>query len=97
MPDITPGASLSGKISPGASLRGDVAAEATLTAAIAAAERADTTPTYEGEYTVVSQLEADTTMQTKGKKMAQDVTVLKIPQHAVSNEAGGITLILGGT
>ena len=34
-------------------------------------------------------------LETKDKSMADDVTVLKIPQFEVSNEAGGNTLIMG--
>ena len=35
------------------------------------------------------------TLPTKSKTMKDDVTVLKIPQYEVSNEAGGNTLIMG--
>lgn len=34
-------------------------------------------------------------LETKGRSMLDDVTVQKIPQFEVSNDAGGKTLILG--
>lgn len=50
---------------------------------------------YEGEYTVMPSLDNDIVLETKNKHLYQDVEVLKIPQYEVSNEAGGITFIIG--
>lgn len=50
---------------------------------------------YTGPYQVTPKIYEPVTMKTKQKVMADDVTVLKIPQFEVSNEAGGNTLIMG--
>lgn len=34
-------------------------------------------------------------METKDKLMPDDVTVRKIPRYEVSNDCGGVTLIMG--
>ena len=52
-------------------------------------------PTYTGEYSATPKVEEETVLQTKGRKMIKDVTVRKIPQYEVSNQAGGETLIIG--
>jgi hypothetical protein len=50
---------------------------------------------YEGAYTVTPILEDSIELPTKGKVADDDITVLKIPQYEVTNEAGGITFIIG--
>ncbi len=50
---------------------------------------------YNGSYEVTPKMSRQVILSTKKKLMKDDVTVLKIPQFEVSNEAGGITLILG--
>ena len=50
---------------------------------------------YEGEYEVTPKVYEDTVLATKAKTMRDDVRVLKIPQYEVTNESGGMTLILG--
>ena len=72
-----------GKISQTAGLSGTVATTA------------QDVPTYTGEYSATPKVEAETVLQTKGRKMIKDVTVRKIPQYEVSNQAGGETLIIG--
>ena len=52
-------------------------------------------PTYTGEYSATPKVEEETVLQTEGRKMIKDVTVRKIPQYEVSNQAGGETLIIG--
>ena len=47
-------------------------------------------------YVVTPSWEADIVLPTKSKLMKENLTVKKIAQTSVSNEAGGITLILGG-
>lgn len=51
---------------------------------------------YAGPYEVTPQLYEDITLPTKETIAEGDITVFKIPQYEVSNEAGGTTLILGG-
>lgn len=50
---------------------------------------------YTGDYQVTPKIYNPVTLATKSKTMRDDVTVLKIPQYEVSNEAGGNTLIMG--
>ena len=50
---------------------------------------------YTGAYQVMPKIYGPVVLETKDKSMADDVTVLKIPQFEVSNEAGGNTLIMG--
>lgn len=47
-------------------------------------------------YVIIPSWEADIVLPTKSKLMKENLTVKKIAQTTVSNEAGGITLILGG-
>ena len=47
-------------------------------------------------YVITPSWEADVVLPTKSKLMKENLTVKKIAQTSVSNEAGGITLILGG-
>ena len=51
---------------------------------------------YTGSYEVTPQLYKNILLPTKGTMPKEDITVFKIPQYEVSNEAGGTTLILGG-
>lgn len=51
---------------------------------------------YNGPYEVIPQLYENISLPTKGTMPEEDITVLRIPQYEVSNEAGGTTLILGG-
>jgi hypothetical protein len=53
------------------------------------------TPSYGGEYEVVSKVSTEQTLPTEGKLMGRDVLVHKIPQLEVSNGSGGKTLIIG--
>lgn len=47
-------------------------------------------------YTIVPSWQTDIVLSTKDKLMKENLTVEKIAQYAVSNDAGGVTLILGG-
>lgn len=51
---------------------------------------------YTGPYEITPQLYKNILLPTKGTMPKEDITVFKIPQYEVSNEAGGTTLILGG-
>lgn len=51
---------------------------------------------YDGPYEVTPQLYESISLPTKGTVPEEDITVLKIPQYEVTNEAGGMTFILGG-
>lgn len=96
MPDIVKEVSLSGALRAGDTLRGNITAEVSLSGMVNAAAVADI-PAYDGEYTVEPKLREEIIMQTKGRRMTADVTVSKVPSYEVTNEAGGITFILGGT
>ena len=47
-------------------------------------------------YVITPSWEADVVLPTKSKLMKENLTIKKIAQTYVSNEADGITLILGG-
>ena len=50
---------------------------------------------YDGDYTVTPKTTREVILPTAQKAMNDDVTIKKMPQFEVSNEAGGYTLILG--
>ncbi len=50
---------------------------------------------YEGAYDVIPSTYQDKVLETRNLVMTKDVTVRKIPQYEVSNEAGGTTFIIG--
>ena len=51
-------------------------------------------PEYTGAYEVIPKTEAQT-LQTKDKKMVDDVSVHAIPYYEVGNDADGTTVIIG--
>ena len=51
--------------------------------------------TYNGDYTIEPDITSQT-METKNKIMKNDVNILAIPYHEVSNEQNGTTVIIGG-
>lgn len=50
---------------------------------------------YVGGYEVTPKVAQSTVLETANKVLAKDITVKKIPQFEVSNEADGKTLIVG--
>lgn len=92
---LTAKAALGAKLRAKAALAGSIAAAASLAGEIAAAQ-GDAVPIYDGNYTAEPKLFENVTLRTKDQKMTSDVTVSKIPIYEVSNEAGGLTLIIGG-
>lgn len=94
MAEAVQSAALCGVIRATDTLRGSIAAEVSLTGTINAAAVASV-DAYDGEYTVEPSLESDIVLETKNQRMRENVTVLQIPQYEVSNEAGGITFIIG--
>ena len=50
--------------------------------------------TYDGSYEVTPRVHAQT-LETEGKKMADDVTVYEIPVTRTSNLQGGLTVLIG--
>lgn len=50
---------------------------------------------YTGSYEVTPKVAQSTVLETTNKILAKNVTVKKIPQFEVSNEANGKTLIIG--
>lgn len=53
-------------------------------------------PVYDGEYEVIPKKDEQTVLETQGKVLVNDVTVLEIPYQAVGNLSGGKTAIIGG-
>lgn len=52
-------------------------------------------PVYIGDYDVIPKVYEDQVLATKNHRMTRDVTVRKVPQYEVSNNEGGVTLIIG--
>ena len=51
--------------------------------------------TYDGVYDITPTVE-EQTLETRGKKMRDDVTILEIPYYTTTNLSGGYTAIIGG-
>lgn len=50
---------------------------------------------YTGEYIVTPLVHSDQQLETKGRNMADNVTVKKVPYYEVANPKGGTTIIIG--
>lgn len=50
-------------------------------------------PPYMGEYTVIPKANEPTVLETKGKRMTDDVTVTKIPYYETANPLGDTVYI----
>ena len=53
----------------------------------------DGSPPYMGEYTVIPKANEPTVLETKGKRMTDDVTVTKIPYYETANPLGDTVYI----
>ncbi len=51
---------------------------------------------YTGDYVVTPKLNGEIVLETKGKKMTDNVIVKEIPISKIVNPNGGITLKIGG-
>ena len=76
------------------SIQPEVSLKAQMNAATTA--KSDVYSDDPANYTITPSWEADIVLPTKSKLMKENLTVEKIAQYTVSNEAGGVTLILGG-
>lgn len=74
-------------------LRGVIRSGGSLRATVRCADRIGGNP-YDGAYTVRPSLTAQT-LATKDRTMTDNLTVEQIPMESVSNQAGGITVIIG--
>lgn len=52
-------------------------------------------PVYEGETVVTPKAGEETTLETAGKYLEENLRVKEIPQYSVGNDAGGTTFIIG--
>lgn len=66
-----------------------------LNAAVTVIHETDGGIPYKGDYIVTPKVTKEVLLETESKVMKKNVTVLKMPQFEVSNDAGGKTLILG--
>lgn len=89
---------LSGRISAPDSMTGKLSAAGSLYGTIAeATAHVIKPPEYTGEYVVTPKAREDQILETKGKQMAENVTVKEIPVYRVSNNSGGQTVYIAGT
>lgn len=90
--------SLSGRISADGTLSGTISAPASLSGTITgAANYIKLYPDYDGEYVIVPKARENQTLETKGKRMKDNVTVKEIPVYRVSNTSGGETVYIAGS
>lgn len=89
---VTQEAKVVGRITPLGVLKGSAQATGTLRGSASIPKGYST---YSGEYTVTPETYQEVSLKTQGYLMADNVTVQKIPQFEVSNDAGGATLIIG--
>ena len=54
------------------------------------------TEIYNGEYTVIPKAFEETVLQTRNKKMLNNVTVREVPYFETSNTSGGLTVYIAG-
>lgn len=78
------GESLSGQVTTTGKLVGEVVIPTSVHAEL-----------YEGDYVITPRLSDDVVLPTKEKVLRDNLTVQKIPQYEVSNDAGGKTFIIG--
>ena len=50
---------------------------------------------YEGDYDVTPKTYEPVVLPTRNRLLSSNVNIAKIPQYEVSNDAGGLTLIMG--
>ena len=84
-------------------ITGIITAEKTITATIksegtitgtAEVVRGIDVPDYEGDYSVTPGATAET-LDTKGRRLKEDISILPVPMIAVENESGGTTVTIG--
>lgn len=51
--------------------------------------------TYDGSYEITPLSNTEQLLETSGKYMQDDVTILAIPYYETTNESGGYTVIIG--
>lgn len=78
-------------------IRGEITPRRKLTGALSEAQEITATmgvpifadyPVYDGDYTVTPKADEATVLETQGKVMADDVTVIRIPYYETTNETG---------
>lgn len=56
----------------------------------------DASPIYEGDYNVLPLAFQETVLQTKNKKLVNDIVIKEIPYYETSNPSGGNTVYIAG-
>lgn len=56
----------------------------------------DTSPIYDGEYSILPLAFQETILKTKDKKMTDNIVVKEIPYYETSNPSGGNTVYIAG-
>lgn len=86
---VEPPKTLAGTVSKPDDISGAVQSENKISGVII--ESGSSTDPYEGAYEATSLANEEQTLETRGKKMKQDVTIHKIPYTEVENIGGGYT------
>ena len=86
---------LTGQLHPTVSLVGVLGQPPTVSGAITVPQAVGV-PLYDGTYEVTPMAHMEQVLETSGKRLIDDVTVLEIPYTAVANLYGGKTVTIGG-
>lgn len=87
------GESLTGQLSPISYVSGKINEKDSMDGQVIIPKTVDV-PGYYGEYTIIPKAYAEQTMETKGKRMLDDVTIKEVPYYEVSNDDGGETVYI---
>lgn len=95
MSALQPNGTLHGELSPVGQVSGGVNTFAEISGGLTIPTTASMIPAYDGSYEITPLPYTDTLMETNGKRMTDDVTVLAIPYYETTNESGGYTVNIG--
>ena len=92
---MQPNGTLHGELSEVGKVSGGVNSLVEISGGLTIPTTASMIPAYDGAYEITPLPYTDTLMETSGKRMTDDVTVLAIPYYETTNESGGYTVIIG--
>jgi len=87
------GGVISGSISGSVSVSGSVSGLSSISGVIDMPS--GDVPLYDGQYEVTPEAYSEIELETRGKRMGQNVLVHEIPYYETTNPSGGYTVIIG--
>lgn len=77
-------------------ITGSASAIALLNGAVSKKEMCgESVPVYRGEYEITPKINEEVILETKSRKLTENLVIKRVPIYMVSNHAGGETLIIG--